>query len=93
MPPGTDVPNEQGTDANYDGVNSAPWDVGSGTAENNGTYDMGGNVFEWGESAFDGTLDDPNESRVLRGGAWGRASGALQSSVRISTDPDIETSP
>ena len=39
-----------GFDANYNGVNSAPWDVGSGTVENNGTYDMGGNVFEWGES-------------------------------------------
>ena len=67
-----------------------PWDVGSGTVENNGTYDMGGNVFEWGESAFDGTLDDPNESRVLRGGAWGLASGDLQSSCRLSTHPDVE---
>ena len=76
-----------GTDANYNGVNTAPWDVGSGTVENNGTYDMGGNVFEWGESAFDGTLDDPNESRVLRGGNWGFSSGGLQSSGRSNVGP------
>jgi len=79
-----------GFDANYNGVNSAPWDVGSGTVENNGTYDMGGNVFEWGESAFDGTLDDPNESRVLRGGYWGSDSVDLQSSFRLNNDPDGE---
>ncbi|MGB2352064.1 MAG: formylglycine-generating enzyme family protein, partial [Akkermansiaceae bacterium] len=35
-----------GTDANYGGT--GPWNVGSGTVENNGTYDMGGNVYEWG---------------------------------------------
>ncbi|MGB1874842.1 MAG: formylglycine-generating enzyme family protein, partial [Akkermansiaceae bacterium] len=34
-----------GTDANYGGT--GPWNVGSGTVENNGTYDMGGNVYEW----------------------------------------------
>ena len=80
-----------GTEANYNGVNSEAWNVGSGIEENNGTYDMGGNVFEWGESAFDGTLDDPNESRVLRGGAWNYASFALQSSIRLINAPTIET--
>ena len=28
---------------------NGPWNVGSGTEENNGTYDMGGNVSEWSE--------------------------------------------
>ena len=53
-----------GTGANYNGANSAPWNVGSGTAENNGTYDMGGNVWEWGESAFAG--GEPTGGRLLR---------------------------
>ena len=69
-----------GTDANYDGVNSAPWNVGSGSVENNGTYDMGGNVYEWSESERNGPLIDPGESQVIRGGSWGVNSGPLQSS-------------
>ena len=85
-------------DTTYDSVyrdgfnNGSPLAVGGGTAENNGTYDMGGNVFEWGESAFDGTLDDPNESRVLRGGLWAGSSGFLQSSSRSSSFPGGEGS-
>ena len=79
-----------GTDANYNGVNSAPWNVGSGSVENNGTYDMGGNVWEWGESAFDGTLDDLAESRVIRGGIW-HAGDVLNSSARGSTDPVFDS--
>ena len=78
-----------GTDANYNGENTAPWYVGSGSVENNGTYDMGGNVWEWGESAFDGTLDDPDESRVLRGGSWSNFSADLQSSFRDDDDPNF----
>ena len=78
-----------GTEANYNGVNSEAWNVGSGIEENNGTYDMGGNVFEWGESAFDGTLDDPNESRVRRGGSWS-SSSSLQSSGRSKSVPANE---
>ena len=79
----------EGTDANYNGVNSDPWNVGSGTEENNGTFDMGGNVWEWGESAFDGTLDVLSESRVLRGGYWVNNSINLQSSTRYSFGPDF----
>ena len=40
--------------ANYRWLSTPPSGRGSGTEENNGTYDMGGNVWEWGESAFDG---------------------------------------
>ena len=72
-----------GTDANYGGANSAPWNVGIGTIENNGTYDMGGNVYEWTESAFDGTLDELDESRALRGGLWLGDVSMLQSSSRF----------
>ena len=79
-----------GFDANYNGVNSAPWDVGSGTVENNGTYDMGSNVFEWGESASAGGEPTGGELRVGRGGAWSGNSNLLQSAIRGNSDPDIE---
>jgi sulfatase modifying factor 1 len=79
-----------GTDANYNSANSEPWNVGSGTAENNGTYDMGGNVYEWGESAFAGGEPTGGESRVLRGGFWNNDSSVLQSSGRDLFSPDFE---
>jgi formylglycine-generating enzyme required for sulfatase activity len=37
------------TEACYD-IYSSPWNVGSGILEQNGTYDMMGNVWEWNES-------------------------------------------
>ena len=79
-----------GTDANYNGANTAPWNVGSGSVENNGTYDMGGNVWEWGESAFSGGEPTGGESRVLRGGIWGDRF-LLKSSGQGATLPDNET--
>jgi len=80
-----------GTDANYNFANSEPWNVGSGTAENNGTYDMGGNIYEWGESAFAGGEPTGGESRVLRGDFWYYDSLGLQSSFRGGNDPGLET--
>ena len=76
-------------DTDYDSVflegaeNNEPFAVGGGTLENNGTYDMGGNVYEWTESAFDGTLDELDESRALRGGLWLGDVSMLQSSSRF----------
>ena len=76
-------------DTDYDSVfsegaeNNEPFAVGGGTLENNGTYDMGGNVYEWTESAFDGTLDELDESRALRGGLWLGDVSTLQSSSRF----------
>ncbi len=59
-----------GTNANYrHAVNGGePWVVGTGSVENNGTYDMNGNVLEWNESAFDPT-DSLDTNRVVRGGS------------------------
>ena len=77
----------EGSDVNYGSANSSPWDVGTGIIENNGTYDMGGNVWEWNEDAFDGTLDNLSENRVKRGGAWNVNSNGIKSSHRSSTNP------
>lgn len=46
---GTDVTPIAGLDSNYDYVLDRPWDVGSGIQEQNGTYDMMGNILEWNE--------------------------------------------
>ena len=70
-----------GVDSNYDS-GSSPWAVGSGTEENNGTYDMGGNAYEW------------TEEKISRGGSWTdnvdyiKASGLVQSGYE-----DLELSP
>ena len=80
---------------NYDDQIGIPWVVGGGTTpsiENNGTYDMGGNINEWIESAADGVLDDINENRVARGGAFEDPGFFLTSAYRdnwnISYAPD-----
>lgn len=53
---GTDVAPLQDVDSNYyntamsdHGTYSTPWNVGTGLQEQNGTYDMMGNVWEWNE--------------------------------------------
>ena len=48
---------------------SGPWNVGSGSQELNGTYDMMGNDYEWMESPYvGGAYDSP--LRSVRGGYW-----------------------
>ncbi len=77
------------TDANYSNGGSfvGPWDVGTGTVENNGTYDMGGNVWEWTESALTGGEPTGAEMRTRRGGGWGSYSTTLHSSGRNGLVP------
>ena len=52
-----------------------------------GTMGQGGNVWEWNESALDGTNSSSSEFRVFRGGNWGSAAGNLRPSSRESDDP------
>lgn len=57
-----------GVDTNYNQVIGKPWDVGSGSEELNGTYDIMGNLWEWTESPYEGK--DPDNWRVTRGGTY-----------------------
>ena len=65
---------------NYDlGAYYDPWDVGSGLEEQNGTYDMMGNVWEWNETLV-------LSNRGVRGGSYLDPATSLNSSYRYETD-------
>ena len=66
-------PNETGYATDPPG----PWDVGSGSEELNGTYDMMGNVFEWTESPFDDPNYGTDAARSKHGGAFGSVDSDL----------------
>ena len=81
-----------GLDANFHGGTfdpTTPWNVGSGTMENNGTYDMFGNVSEYNESKFGLT-----DAWVRRGLSWyvwdSETPDPTQSSYRSSLLPGFE---
>jgi formylglycine-generating enzyme len=57
-----------------------------------GTMGQNGNVWEWSESAFDGSNNVNTEGRAVRGGGWPTAEGYLRSSGRGSSDPAFESS-
>jgi len=63
-----------------------PWDVGTGTMEQNGTYDMMGNVSEWNETTYYGD----NSFRILRGGSYLNSSGSGSSYSMIHISPTWE---
>ncbi len=49
-----------------------------------GTFDQGGNLWEWNDEIFFGS------SRGLRGGSWGNSEYFLQSSNLLDNDPTLE---
>ena len=67
---GTDTAPVAGVDTNYDSFGGQPWEVGDGTIEQNGTFDMLGNVFEWNETPIGSNLG-------IRGGSFGNIYGDL----------------
>ena len=76
-----------GSDANFSSpggyFNGPAWTVGSGTNEQNGTKNMMGNVWEWLESADDGTLDNlGSENVAVRGGDYFQGVDKLDSAHR-----------
>ena len=70
---------------------SGPWDVGSGSEELNGTYDMMGNAWEWTESRFNDPTYHAASPRSLRGGHWFSFSNDLAASSRYSFGPALES--
>jgi len=87
-----------GTAANtavYNGQ-SGPADITSaGGLSAYGTMGQGGNVWEWTETAYDGTNNTAGETwelRELRGGSWSRygVSGGLDASTRDASYPAVE---
>jgi len=52
-----------------------------------GTMGQGGNVFEWTESALDGSNSSSSEERAFRGGDLGVSEVFLSSSLRADGDP------
>jgi formylglycine-generating enzyme len=61
------------------------WTVGSGTEEQNGTYNMMGNVWEWNEELIFG------HNRGLRGGSFGSSEIHLCASYRDDNDHMYES--
>jgi formylglycine-generating enzyme required for sulfatase activity len=56
-----------------------PWDVGSGSEELNGTFDMMGNVLEWMESPYEDTYN-LTDSTVRGGASYSNASDLASNS-------------
>jgi sulfatase modifying factor 1 len=72
-----------GVDTNYSWAVAQPWNVGDGTQELNGTFNMMGNVFEWTETIID-------DGRGIRGGSYGSSGVLLRSSYRGSYNTYVE---
>ena len=62
------------------------WAVGYGAQEQNGTYDMMGNVWEWAEAIYKDTR------QLVRGGSYGSDALTMNSAVRGGGYPDREYS-
>jgi formylglycine-generating enzyme required for sulfatase activity/predicted small secreted protein len=77
---GTNTAPIAGVQSNYNYAIGAPWNINTGTVEQNGTFDMMGNVWEWNETLFYGS------SRGLRGGSYGDYDYDLESSNRYYLD-------
>ena len=82
---GADTAPIAGVDANYGNTVGDPWDVGNGTQEQNGTYDMMGNVAELTETAYGST------DYMFRGGWYHDGDTRLSSSYRTDIGQAHET--
>jgi len=69
----------------YGGSYNAPWNVGTGTQEQNGTFDIMGNVWEWNESLY--SFDS---YRLFRGGSYDFMDDGRGSSLRHGSTPSFE---
>ena len=72
-------------------MQSGPADITSaGGLSPWGTMAQGGNVWEWNETAWDGTNNTSSEARVVRGGTWSYNSGYLNASNSYNNNPTSE---
>jgi len=84
---GTNTAPTAGVQSNYNRAIGAPWNITNGTQEQNGTFDMMGNVWEWNETLLYGSY------RGIRGGSCSSDyEGYLRSSFRHYNYPDTEGS-
>jgi hypothetical protein len=75
----------------YNSVTASPAAVNNdGGLSAYGTMGQNGNVWEWSESAYDGTNNSSSELRAVLGGGWFNAESALRSSLRSSDVPAFE---
>ena len=51
-----------------------------------GTIGQGGNVWEWSETAYNGSSSTADEHRALRGGSWYYIVGSLDASYSLAID-------
>ena len=78
----------------YDGIASVPAISGSaGGLSPYATMGQGGNVWEWNESAFDGSNSEGYENHALRGGSWLNTGDFLRSSTQSSTHAMFRSDP
>lgn len=68
-----------------------PWQVGSGSEELNGTYDMTGNVWEWVESTWYINDYTARAGRVVRGGSYCDGDLGLGAFNRFNDKPYFES--
>ncbi len=76
---GTGAAPDEGTEARFGSFDS-PWIVGSGAEEQNCTFDMMGNLWEWTETA------SGSGTNVIRGGAYNLSGAFAESSQRYVAD-------
>jgi formylglycine-generating enzyme len=56
----------------------------SGSGAYYGTFDQGGNVFEWNDAVI-------SDNRGARGGSWGDSGDDMRASTRLRATPNLET--
>jgi formylglycine-generating enzyme required for sulfatase activity len=73
------------------GISSGPVDITDAGGQSAwGTIGQGGNVWEWLETATDGSNSNGAEMRDQRGGSWFSQAYAVNSSIRVEQNPFVE---
>lgn len=76
------------------GVPGAPAAVdNAGGLSSYGTMGQNGNVWDWTESAYDGTNNSTSESRIIRGGVWYDPASVFVSSFRGDSSTRLDIDP